>query len=347
VLDQVEQWGLGPVNVLEKEDQRLDVGDALHHLAGSPRDLLRAPLTLERLHQAGGQAEDVCDGLLGAALAELLERLFERIVVGDARGRFHHLPERPVRDAFAVRQRASHEDARPLDAVEELAREAALPDAGLAVDGEEMGAAVAKAALEGVLEQLELVLAPDERGSRADRSARPVEQVDDAPCPQGAVDALQLDRPGVLDDEACPGEPIRGRADEDLARAGGLLQPRGEVHSLPCCERRLGVVDDDLARFDPDPRFELEIVHGSAYCERCACRAKSIVLMRLGHPERRHDRIARELLDDASVLLHAARDHLEEPRDAAPDDLRVRAPHEPCGIDDVDEQNRCELALHA
>src|SRR5206468_12362576 len=41
----------------------------------------------------------------------------------------------------------------------ELAREAALADPGLAVDREEMGAAVAQGALVGVLQQLQLVLA--------------------------------------------------------------------------------------------------------------------------------------------------------------------------------------------
>ena len=85
VLDEVEERRLGPVDVLEEQDQRLHVRDALHHLARSPGDLLRAALAVERLHQAGGETEDVRDRLLGAALAQLLERLLERVVVGDAR----------------------------------------------------------------------------------------------------------------------------------------------------------------------------------------------------------------------------------------------------------------------
>ena len=36
---------------------------------------------------------------------------------------------------------------------------------------------------------------------------------------------------------------------------------------------------------------------------------------------------------------------LEEAREA-PDDLRVGSGHQPCRVDDVDEQHRCELALH-
>ena len=68
--------------------------------------------------------------------------------------------------------------------------------------------------------------------------------------------------------------------------------------------------------------------------------------MRLGNAERRHHGVACELLDDAAVLLDAPRDHLEEARDAAPHDLGVGAPHETRRVDDVDEQHRCELALH-
>ena len=142
MLDEIEQGRLGPVDVLEEEDERLHVGDPLHDLACRPRDLLRAALAVERLHEPCGEPEHVGDGLLGAALAELLERFLERVVVGDAGRRLDHLAERPVGDALAVRQRAAHEDARALDAVEELASEPALPHTGLAVDREQVRAAV-------------------------------------------------------------------------------------------------------------------------------------------------------------------------------------------------------------
>ena len=49
VLDQVEKRLLGPVDVLEEENERLDVAERLHDLARRPGDLLRASLALERL----------------------------------------------------------------------------------------------------------------------------------------------------------------------------------------------------------------------------------------------------------------------------------------------------------
>ena len=68
--------------------------------------------------------------------------------------------------------------------------------------------------------------------------------------------------------------------------------------------------------------------------------------MCLRHAESGHHGITGELLDDAAVLPHALRDGLEELVYAAPHDLRVGAGDELCRVDDVDEQHRCELALH-
>jgi hypothetical protein len=155
------------VDVLEEEDQGLHVRDALHDLASSPGDLLWAPLAVKGFHQAGGKPEHVCDRVLGTALAELRERLLEWIVVRDPSRSFDHLGQRPIGDAFAVRQGASYESARALRAVEELACESALPDTRLAVDGEQVGATVSKAAVERILKEFELGLASDERCTRA------------------------------------------------------------------------------------------------------------------------------------------------------------------------------------
>ena len=74
--------------------------------------------------------------------AELRDRLLDRVVVGDPGGDLDHLRERPVGDALAVRQRAADEHRGAFDAFDELAREAALADPGLAVDREQVGALV-------------------------------------------------------------------------------------------------------------------------------------------------------------------------------------------------------------
>ncbi len=111
---------------------------------------LRSPSSASSIPAA--RAQNVGDRLLLAALAELRERLLERVVVGDARSRLDHLRQRPVGDALAVWKAAAAQDARALEPVDELPREAALPHSRLAEDREQVGTAVANRARERVLE---------------------------------------------------------------------------------------------------------------------------------------------------------------------------------------------------
>ena len=69
--------------------------------------------------------------------------------------------------------------------------------------------------------------------------------------------------------------------------------------------------------------------------------------MRLRDPEGGHDGVAGELLDDPAVRDHAVRDAVEERLDTAAHDLRIRARDERGRVDEVDEQDRGELAFHA
>src|SRR5438045_2016638 len=76
------------------------------------------------------------------------------VVERDPRRGLDHLGDRPVGDALAVREAAAGQDGDAVGDRRELADEPALAHAGLAVDGEELGAAVADGAVEGVLEQI-------------------------------------------------------------------------------------------------------------------------------------------------------------------------------------------------
>src|SRR5579864_5468353 len=171
VLDQLQHRLLAPVHVLEHEHERLRSGELLRPRACRPRDLLLAALSLDRLEHADGEREQVGDRLVLARLAKLLLRLVERVVLGDAGRCLHHLGERPVRDTFAVGQAASRQHNGAVEPGGELAREPALPDTRVAVDGDEGCALVAHGPLERVLEQLELGVAADERRGRPSSAA--------------------------------------------------------------------------------------------------------------------------------------------------------------------------------
>ena len=75
----------------------------------------------------------------------------------------------------------------------------------------------------------------------------------------------------------------------------------------------VGVVDDDLARLDADPRLEIQLVHLLEHRKGGAHGALGVVLVRLRRPECRHHGIAGELLDRTAVPLDALRSALEVP----------------------------------
>ena len=133
---------------------------------------------------------------------------------------------------------------------------------------------------------------------------------------------------------------------ESAGAAGGGLKAGGEVHCLSRREGRVVVLDDDLPRLDPDPRVEPQVLDRLANCDRGPGRALRVVLVGLRDAERGHDRISGELLDDAAVLADGLGDGLEELVHTATHDLGVGRGDEPRGVDDVDEQDGGELALH-
>ena len=213
VLDQVEQRLFCPVDVLEGEHERRVAAEPIDPFARCPGDLLLAPLALDRLEHARGKAEQIGDLLALARLTELLDRDLQRVVVRDPRGGLDHLGERPVGDALAVRQRAAGEHRRALERLDELPREPALADARIAVDREQVRALVLDRAVIGVLEQLQLLVAADER--RPDRLRRGVgPDVGGAPGPGPLSEAFQVDRPDVLRLEPPLGEAVGVRPEQ-------------------------------------------------------------------------------------------------------------------------------------
>ena len=347
VLDQLEQRLLGPVDVLEDEDQRPRVGELGSPLARCPGDLLLAPLGLDSLEHADGEREQVGNRVVAALGAQLRDRLLDRVVVRDPGRDLDHLGERPVGDALAVGKRAADEDARLFDALEELACKPALPHAGLAVDREEVRALVPDHAAERVLEQLQLELAGDERRCDRGRAAVAFQDLQQPPGELRLGEALQVDRADLLGLDHADGQPSGEGPNEDLSRRGGLLEPRRDVDGLAGGEGRVGLVGDDLARLDPDPRLQPELVYRVEDRGRGAHSALGVVLVRLRNPERSHDGVAGELLDDAAVRRDAVGDVLEERVDTSANDLRIAGGDELRGAHEVDEDDGCKLAFHS
>ena len=141
---------------------------------------------------------------------------------------------------------------------------------------------------------------------------------------------------------------------DDLVRSGGRLELRRDPdrlsgHEALACVRRRG---DDLPRLDPDPDLERDSVllqellvergDPGLDVERGARGAERVVLVRDRDPERGHDRVARVLLDRASVAHDRRRHGLEVALQDGAERLRVESRRKRHGLDDVGEQHRDE-----
>jgi hypothetical protein len=346
VLDEVEERLLRPVDVLEPEDEGLRLREARRPLVRGPRDLLPAAWPRDVVQHARCEAEQVGDGVARARLAQLLDRLLGRVVVGDPGRSLHHLRERAVGDSLAERRAASRQDTRPLQPGVELLCEPALADSRIAEDRHELRSAVPDDAVEHVAQQLELLVAADVRRRDVERPPDGTVGADDAPDDDLAVEPLERALADRLDRHPARREAVRRRPDQDLAGLRALLEPRRDVEGLTGRERRVARLRDDLARLDPDADGKVAVTRLEDRDSR-AHGALGVVLVRDRDAEYGDDRVARELLDGAAVRGDVRGGPLEEGGHASPDDLRVASGDECGGVDEIDEQRRRELALHA
>jgi hypothetical protein len=155
----------------------------------------------------------------------------------------------------------------------------------------------------------------------------------------------RLEHDGVLDQLA------RRLTEQDLARAGGFLQPLRDVDGVARRKHLSAgaVPGDHLAGVDPDTDAdvhaevapELVVQLGERLPELGAgadC-AQRVVLVQLGDAEDGHDRVPDELLDRAAVPLEHAGHPFEPTRHDAPQRLRVEPLAERRRIRNVREED--------
>ena len=156
--------------------------------------------------------------------------------------------------------------------------------------------------------------------------------------------SVELERPGD--------ERGGSLADEDLARFGGLLEPRGHVHGVPGDERAplAGPAGHDLAGVDADAQVEsaAEVVRQPApHRERGVQGPLDVVLLCGRDAERGHDRVPGELLDGAAGSLDLVGHRVVEAIEQHARALGVLRGAERRRADEVGEQRGGELALRA
>ena len=260
VVDQVEQWRLGPVDVVEGHDER----PARRH---RPEQVTQRDTRVLDTGVCARQAEqrpDPVGHLVGdAGLDQRLQpraHVLGRVALVDAGERLHRLGQRPVRHALAVGEAAARADrGRRLEPRQELRDQARLAHARGAEHGHELARALLGRPVERVLEHPSLAHAADEgRRCRAGPAGEVVVQRDHAIRRDGVGLPLQVERLDRVGDDRPVHEPVGGRADQDLAHRRGLLEPRRGVHRVAGRDRvgRRRGADDHLARGDADAHVE-------------------------------------------------------------------------------------------
>jgi hypothetical protein len=140
VLDEVEQGGFRPVDVLEDDDEGSGGRHGLEQLADAPESLLDRELVPR---EADGRRDAPLDRLVLGEGGDLLARHLGWIVLEDPGGGSHDLDDGPERDATAVRETAPPDDrGGPAHADQKLVDQARLAHAGAAEDGREPAAVV-------------------------------------------------------------------------------------------------------------------------------------------------------------------------------------------------------------
>ena len=148
---------------------------------------------------------------------------------------------------------------------------------------------------------------------------------------------------------------MRRFADQDLAGAGRLLEPRRDVDCIAGGEllRGDGVAGDDLAGVDPSPHFDANAVvllelgvqlnERSSHVDGGADGSERIVLVQRRQSEHGHDRVADELLDGAAVALERALHRIEVARHHSAEQLGIEPLAEARRPDDIAEDDRHDL----
>ena len=353
MLHQVEQRRLGPVDVLEYQDQRPAARERLEQLRHRPREVLARAV---HLFEPRGLQHALRDQRGARALGQ--RRHQGRMQIAPAGKLAHDLAERPVGDPLAVGQAAAGQHGCPVaQGAVQLAGQPGLADAGRAEHDHALRRALVGDALEGLAQGAQLRVAALQR--RAGRGALVGGRPAQAPHRERLGLAAHRQRRQRLRRDGAGDQAPGGVADQRLSRGRRLLKPRGDVHGVTGHQRlaRGRVPCDHVAAVDAGPDRDLDsplalqvIVHaGQLLLELLgrADRPQRMVLERDGCPEDGHRRVADELLDRAAVAGDHAGDGVEVAQHHLPHRLRLEPlgqGRRPC---DVREEDGYRLALVA
>lgn len=343
-----QQWR-GPVPVVEQEDRAAGAGGAGEDRGEGRAHLLQGDVGRAVVEQSGGQ--DAEGGIVLGAVGG------RRCLREDRAHRFGEGGERAVVAVVAAASGAVHGAAGAVGAAAPLPDQPGLAGARLARQVEQPGAAAGGLSL--LVQAGEFGAASDEGDVEAAQQFGVVGAEGEEPVGGDAVGlALEGEGAGLLDGDGGAGGAQRLRADQDLPRAGVLLQPGGHVDRLAGDQRLPGGgvgTGHHLPGVDADPdtdaqaeallQFGVEAFQRLADAEGGGERPAGVVLVDVRDAEDRHDGIADEFLRCPATRLDL-RAHQPEPAQGdGAQRLRVEGAGERGGADHVAEEHGHRLAL--
>jgi hypothetical protein len=362
VVDEGQQPGVGPLQVLEDHDDRGLLGDALEERPPGPEELILAAGRGLADAQQGQQGDldpaplllVACPGRHG--LGDPLPSRGVVLPLHQAGAFANHLAERPEGDPAAVGGRSAvvpiDDVDEAVDVLEELPREPALADAALPGDRHQPDPAIPGGGVEEVLDQPELVVPPDKRRLERLGTVAPPHLGDDpqrSPGRHGGRLPLERLLAGLLEGDPARGGPHGRLAHQHgprrcrrLEAAGGVDEVTGHHPLVERADRDRGLAGQDAcASLD----LRAQRVDGAEELEAGPDGALGIVLVaRRGAPDRHH-RVADELLHRPAVALDHLAGQVEVARQELADLLRVARLGKRGEADDVREEDRDEPSL--
>ena len=360
MIDEVEEPGVGVMEVLEDHDNGGGRSEALEERPPCGEQLLRGDPGLEAEKGEEGGFDPAAFLGIGDVRRQGLgdprpgRPLVIRLEQPDSAT--DHLAQGPETDPVAVGGRASvvppHSIRQPIDVLEELPGETGLADAGGADDRHQPGAFLATCRVEQVLQEAEFVL-PAHKGRLERLGAVPA--ADFRHDPQGAPGwhrgglALECLLAGLLEDDRPRCGALRRLAHEDGANGSNRLEPARGVdevarhHALVRRPER----DRSLARQHAGPGLD----HGPEGPHRVdELQARSdgslcVILMRERRSPYRHHGVADELLHRPAIATDDVPGEVEIAAQQLPGLLRVAALGKRREPDEIGEEDRDEAAF--
>ena len=363
VVDRIQQSVVGPMHVLEHEQDRLPLGEMLHEHPHREQQVDRlagrgVEAETEEQAEVPGRLGDFCRReQLVEGVTQLRARDLDGVALVDAGDVSHHLAGGAIGRLLLVREAPAPERAASgsLDPLGRLTSHPRLPDPGRPEDRHHVGASVLDGSAPDAGEEIELPLPAGERRVRGGPAPRCLERFEDRPRGDRSRLPLRVDGGDGVEPERVARESVRLLADEYAAGRRGVLQTGGRVHDVAGREwlPRSGLHGDHgLAGADGTAHLEVEPpVGGVQFLDPLQDRETGpdgsfrVVDTSERRTEHGHDRVPDVLLDDPAVALDPFARVREVELVAVADVLWVGAVGARCRAHHVDEQDRDELAL--